>query len=73
MNVLLSLQVICDSHPFDLVNACEAKLMSLMEEFDVEFEKYVEHEIFLNLFNFLFPLFNAFCFSFHQYGHTFHF
>ncbi len=63
------LGVICDFHPFDVVNACEAKLM-LMEEFDVEIENDVEHEIFLT---FYFPFLMFFCFSFHQYGHTSHF
>ncbi len=39
------IRMICDFHPFDLVNASEAKL-TLMEEFDVEIENDVEHEIF---------------------------
>jgi len=66
------LGMICDFHPFDLVNACEEKL-TLMEEFDLEIENDLEHEIFLNLSDFLFSFLMFFCFSFHQHEHTSHF
>jgi hypothetical protein len=66
------LGMICDFHPFDLVNACEEKL-TLIEEFDLEIENDFEHEILLNLSDFLFSFIMFFCFSFHQHGHTSHF